>query len=186
MKSIYYVQTGTFKIPEEIDGFDSIVDLNYMGAAEFEQCIVREDGKYVTKNPLYLSLKRILKNRNDYAFSKIVKRKNTKGEPMYVFCKKEETVDTISGIRELIKKDYTCKRGIHLTSYFERTLEELENPNLTNFWWDIENDFFFFFGDEKKNMLTIAMDHLYQEWKDEFEGKKKVSFFKKLSKIFSK
>lgn len=186
MENLYLIQTGTFTYPNEIDGIDSIIDLTLMGAAEFEIETVYENGRYVSKNPLNLSLKRILKNRENYNFAKITRRKNTKGEQMYVYCKTNETEETIRQIRELIKKDYTCKRSIYLTQYFKRTPEELDNPFVKNFWWDIHNDFFIFFGEEKMKMLNSAMNNLYEKWKDEFKPKEKASFMKKLLNIFKK
>lgn len=183
MKDWYLIQTSTFTYPDKIDGIDSIIDLTLMGAAEFEIETVYENGKYVSKNPLNLSLKRILKNRENYNFAKIIRRKNSKWEPMYVYCKIDETDETIKQIRKLIKKDYKCKRSIHLTQYLKRTTEELDNPFVKNFWWDIHIDFFIFFGEEKMEMLNIAMDNLYEKWKDEFISKEKESFIKKLFNI---
>lgn len=70
MKNTYLLQAGTFlNINEdEIIGFDSIIDLKYMGACEFEGIYDSLTGQI--KNPLNLSLKRIVKNMDSY----IVKR----------------------------------------------------------------------------------------------------------------
>ena len=185
MERIYLIQTGTFKYSENIDGIDSILSFHYMGAAEFEQCLVKENGSYVSMNPMYISLMRILKNRTDYIFSEIENVENAKHESMFVFCKNEELADTMIGIRKLIQNDRSCKCGIKLSSYIQRTADELDNPCITNFWWDIQNDFFFFFGTDKIDMINKAFDHMNEKYKDELTPKTKKPIFERILRIFA-
>ena len=185
MKDIYVVQTGTFIYPKKIEGIDSIINLTLMGAAEFEIEVVKENNTYTTKNPLYLSLFRMLKNRELYEYSNITKRKNSKGEKMYIYCKKEETVDTIEKVQELIRDDQHCKRDIVLSKYLKKTPEQLDNQRCKNFWWDIENDFFLFFGEKHLQMLHTAMNNLTEEWADKLiEKEENLSFLQKIKNIF--
>jgi hypothetical protein len=46
---------------------------------------------------------------------------------------------------------------------------EKSNYFKTNFWWDIENDYFVFFGHDNKAKVRIAMDKMKEKWGDKDE-----------------
>ncbi len=159
----YLVQEGQFSREGEIEGMDSIIDWKYMGAAEFEFGALPE------------SLKRIAKDLDEYTVFQ-TRYFSANHERLYYFCKKEQLED----VREVIKalrKNSSCgilKRGIFFRLAFTKNVP-------WNFWWDVENDFFFFFGEEHAIEIRQAMTNLRERWKEElFPVEKKKSFLQKL------
>ena len=158
-----------------------------MGAVEFEYKSVYINGKSELKNPLFLSLKRIIKGRDNYQWIKMLKRKDAFGNQLYIFCKNEDIEEAKNGVREIIKGKAT-KRSCGLCGYMLMSKERAEERknNCRNFWWDIENDIFIVFGDDKVSLINEALDKNYEKWKDELFPVHKFSLFETLKSIFSK
>lgn len=199
MKRMWLVQTGRFKRDEEIDnakeviGFSHIVDLKYMGAAEFEMTFAWVNGKQELVNPLALSVKRFVKNRENYKYVKITKRKDAFGNQMYIYCKEEDETEAVAAARELAKGE-PCKRYAGLDTYLKSSKESLEDDlskpghlgRKMNFWWDIENDILIFFGEDKFEKIDGVLDILHEKWKEELFPPVKVSVIDRIKMIFSR
>lgn len=150
----YLIQRGEFKngsklydSPKQINGIDDIIKFDYMGAAEYEF------------GELPRSLKRIVsfyRKGNLLTKSILIKEKE-----FSLFYNKEteyDVNDIIEVINHLANNEYTtkCKYSVkmmsHLSSYFEgrstmqlkrgckKKMEEVNNYNYCNFWWDVEHD----------------------------------------------
>lgn len=187
-KRYYLIQTGLFRNDLDIDlitGFDSLVSIHYMGAAEFEF------------GSLPKSLKNIAKNSNDYEFYKIkgTVLKNVNNESMYLYCNKSlNKEDYIKFIKKDAKGKCQTKRYDKLNSYLKNNFNELDiknydNMSFCNFWWDIENHVFFFYGESKIPKIIKAIDCLKEKWKDELfppTSNIKLGFFDKIKKLLKK
>lgn len=167
MREPWLVQAGKFKNIEVPKTIDDVVELKYMGAAEFEMELVYENGKNELKNPLFLSIKRMAKYQNDYEFVEIPNKKDAAGNQMYIYCKKEDIEVCKSYAIEMLKKE-SCKRATLLPRYYNLTKDDIEYGNYINFWWDIKNDFFIFFGDEKVEVLKNMFAQYDERFHDEF------------------
>lgn len=189
MDRMWLVQKGRFiENPENRNSFDDFISCDYMGACEFECVGVYENGKYVTKNPLCLSLKRIIKNRSNYQWIKMLKRKDALNNQLYIFCKNEDTEQAKEFVRGLLKGNAT-KRSTGLYNYYTSSVESLQEDSnsrhFVNFWWDIENDIFIVFGEDKVDILNEAMDRNYEKWKDELFPTTKKSIIDKFKALFN-
>ena len=189
MKDMWLVQSGHFiNNDKEKKSFDDYIWLDYMGAAEFEIENVYINGKYESKNPLCLSLKRIIKDRENYQWVKMLKRKDGLGNQMYIYCKSEDIEEAKVAVRGLINGKET-KRPCGLWGYIRLSGEKIEEKGdrIKNFWWDIKNDIFIVFGEDKVELINEALDKNYEKWKDElFPTPKKISFIDKIKAIFCK
>ncbi|WP_286077837.1 hypothetical protein [Thomasclavelia cocleata] len=178
MKNTYLLQAGTFlNINEdEIIGFDSIIDLKYMGACEFEGIYDSLTGQI--KNPLNLSLKRIVKNMDSYIVKK-GRQKTKNGDNVLVFAKSEDVDEVKKRVTKFANNKLDLKRFVSIKLF-------MENPDshFSNFFWDIENDFFIFFGEANAKKLEIALNKMKEKWHDELFPPKKKSFFAKLKNVF--
>lgn len=165
-KETYLLQEGNFRDESEIkkiDGIDSILEFRYMGAAEFEF------------GSLPSSLKRIAKDLDAYKVytTRYISRK---GEKLVIFCKEED----IEAVKAMLKKLRRGSQYLKIGVSFVRNFKE-EGMFLGDFWWDIDNDFFFFFGEQRIAKVETAMRNLRTRWHDElFPKPPKTSFFKKL------
>lgn len=197
MKNMWLVQKGKFKNENEIDntqeviGFSHIADLAYMGAAEFEAIWSNSQQKIV--NPLAVSLKRFVKNRENYQYNKVTKLKDALDNQMYVYCNNEDTQEAISAVRKLAKGE-PCKRYHGVDSYLRASKEDLikdmnESKYLRmkmDFWWDIENDILIFFGEDKMEKINGVLDILHEKWKDELFPPVKNNIITKIKMLFSR
>ena len=179
-RNIWLVQSGKFrkepKPEEEILGFSHIVDLDYMGAAEFE---FEFDSGTSSNNPLYNGMRRIVKNSDNYDFFEITKRKDALGRKLYLYCNKDESEELIPLVREFAKNDY-AKRGTGFCRYLKASAEALETDKyLKNFWWDIKNDFILVFGEEHKELIRNHVEVMRQQCPELFP-KPKTGLIQKL------
>lgn len=159
------VQSGKFKDDiEEITGRKSIVDLNYMGSAEFEW------------GALPQSTQRMLTNIDFYDIFTFPQYVNAQGEPLMIYAPKM-FIEHISGIVDELAtgKNYHLQERCTLPAYLkgERSYED--------FWWDIENDFYIFFGDQKRDLVLAAQKAMREKSINEVE----VGNWNKLSEYYS-
>ena len=172
----YLVQRGHWKKEinaTDIKGIDDVVSFDYMGAAEFEW------------GSLPQSLKRMLKHQEVYEFIKLPKRKDAATNQLYIYAPIENAADYKEMVRTLIKKPYTTKMWNGLHEYMHSSIEELEDRK-TNFWWDIENDFFIFFGEEHFVYIQKAMEGLAEKWREELFPPQPKSLWEKIKNCFKK
>jgi hypothetical protein len=110
-------------------GFDSIVNLDYMGASEYEWGAIPE------------SLARIRKNINDYTYLDIP----IKNLSVTVFCHNDNKSDVNKYLTELASGKMRTKNGNHFDWYVqnEKKSDFTYVRDRVNFWWDIENDLMF-------------------------------------------
>jgi len=143
MKS-YLIQEGKFSKMEksEINGINSLINFNYMGSAEFEF------------GALPKSLKRMMWKNSEYGFFKIKNLKNTKtNQCARVFCRVDLKDETIKEIERISQNKYGYKETCHFADRFKNVKSYGED---INFWWDIDNDFMFFFGEDSEKMIKTA------------------------------
>lgn len=180
MDRTYLVQAGNFLDikDEDITGFDSLIECKYMGASEFEMQF--DPISHELKNPLNLSLKRVVKNLDDYVLKR-GRQKDFNGDFVMVFAKKEDIDEALKRTTLLINNKIDCKSFINIKSYMQN---KNPNYNYANFWWDIKNDFFILFGDRNAKRLQIALNKNKEKWHDELFPPEKVSFLSKLKNLF--
>lgn len=163
-----YLQPGKLEkiSKEEITGMDSLVYWKDLYAAEFEM------------GALPNSLERIISKLDNYIFIER-KDKDVKQNSLIVFCEKSKAEDVNHEIDEIINgkirfKNLNC---MIVENHMKGTLSEL---NDLDFFWDIRNDYFFFFGIEYKEKIIIALNCLKNKWKKPETNF--VSLFKNLLK----
>jgi hypothetical protein len=159
---------------EDVNGFDSLMDfIDLMGAAEFEF------------GRLPASLKRMTKHKKEYDFIKMLKRKDSLGQQMYIYCNKENSEEYKKYVRKLIKDNYSTKLYNGLYDYMNSDITIIKNKK-TDFWWDVEHDFFIFFGDNKIEYIKLAFEKLDEKWHDELHPYIKPTFIERIKNIFKK
>lgn len=174
MKRLWLIQRGVFEDIEleKIEGIDSLISFEYMGSAEFEW------------GALPKSLRRIIEDGNGkYGFVEIPEIKNSNDEPAFTYCLLSEENDVKEAIQHLSKNDYGYKESAMMSSYINNG----ENYRYrSNFWWDIQNDFFVLFGEEKRDKLQIAINKMKLKWdvKDVVDGRKSLGM--KLAQMIKK
>lgn len=179
MKEVRLVQAVCFRDTpfEDATGFDKYFDCKYMGAAEYEMKSVCGE----LKNPLFLSLNDMTKERDNYDYFTIPAFKDLNNNELIVYCKKEDFEEIKENIKLLSKRKLDLKRSCGFERYLNASKEEFEKykKSMANFWWDIENNFFFFFGNEKKEII----DNCFEERAPKIE---KVSIWNKLKNLFKR
>ena len=192
MREMWLVQTGSFrKNIEKMESVDDIVELRYMGAAEFEGTFTYVNGKSELVNPLWLSLRRMIRDREEFEFVKMLKRKNALSEQMYIYCRSENVENTKAAVRKFLKGE-PCKISTGITRYLDATWEdlaedkELDRRHYRDFYWDIENDVFIFWGEENMEKIKTVLEYKYNEWKTDLFPEVKKSVFEKIMALLKK
>lgn len=120
----YLIQRGKFFDREYKKGIDSIVELDYMGAAEFEF------------GALPKSLGNMREKINYYIYFDISIGLNV----ISVFCHKDKKDEVRDYLNELADN----KMRLHERSDFDNYIHPSKYyQSKVNFWWDIENDLMF-------------------------------------------
>ncbi len=162
----YLVQSGVFKGEiKEITGRNSIVYLNYMGGFEFERGALPESTQRMITNIDFYDV---------FTFSQYV---NSKGEPLMVYAPKM-FIEHISKIVEELamgRNNYLKKRCT-LPEY----LAGKKTYPYADFWWDIENDFYIFFGEQKKDLVLAAQKSM----RERSIGEVEIGDWDKLSEYY--
>lgn len=167
MYRLWLIQRGTFKnvLKEEITGIDSLFKFHYMGSAEFEF------------GALPQSLRRIIEaNYGLYDFVEVESVKDKEGNTARVYCKMEEVNDAIEAVKHLSKNDNGYKEFAGMNKYIKEGIGD--SYYVGNFWWDVENDFFVIFGDDKQELLQAAISKMEEKWDVKPKPKKKGLFKK--------
>ena len=140
MKS-YLIQrctTRTFT-KKQFNSIDEMLDYDYMGNSEYEW------------GALPRSYKRIRFNFGKYKVFN-TGLKNCNGVPCFVLCQESKKDLVIENIKELAQGERRLKEGITFQHHIKKS-EYLWNKPRENFWWDIENDFMLWFGEDKNDVI---------------------------------
>lgn len=159
MQPISLVQIGHFN-NLDTDNFEELIWLAKMNNPAFEFEIVKDHGENVFKNPLMLSINRMLDTLYNYTIVKVDGVQDQLQRPLYIFCKRHEIVQTIEKIKALKLDDRSCICPIQFSAYFTKTPDELNSKEIIYFWWDIKNDFFWFCGNEKIQMIGKCLSKI--------------------------
>lgn len=165
MNAMYLVQRGNFNDIKNITnsgvfGRENMINLDYMGAAEFEYGAIPR------------SLSRMAKNQANGSF--IIKdtgMKSVKGKSLFIACDNEGTFEEA---KKEIQKYLDDRADIHSISkyclkeyiLFEYQMLEWYNKNSDSydrrfdFWFDIKNDFMFFLLNEKDERFKMFSERI--------------------------
>lgn len=153
-KRVHLVQSGNFKKnidslnDENINGIDDIIDFHYMGSAEFQW------------GSLPRSLRRMIINKDYYNIFVFDQYKDKNGNSLKVYAPSLYFDNVKRIVDRLAINGDGLQEYCSLHRNFQKDVDE-ENSyyrNNSNFWWDIENDFFIFF--EHTDKVLQAMDAL--------------------------
>lgn len=174
----YLLQRGKFQ-EKCLGTITKSVRLSYMGSSEFEW------------GALPKSLQRVMIFQPIYKMYELPEFKDKLGNSLFVFCKeKESEIEQIKEvIAELKRNSLRMKEYSDFDTYFKLTKEQIKKKEYnTDFWWDIENDFFMFFGNKNKEIfqqafiesMKVVFDNFDKEKGISFECKKKGNFYASL------
>ena len=156
-KDVKFVQSGHFKRDidsldkKQINGIDDIVSLDYMGSAEFEW------------GTLPRSLRRMTINKDFYKVFVFNQYKDENGNSLkvyapHVFFKNVQSIVDRLAVNGYGLQEY-CSLHRHIQSEDKDDKDRYFGyKDHSNFWWDIENDFFIFF--EHTDKVLEAMEAL--------------------------
>lgn len=157
MGNFYLIQRGSFKDLKKKDytaltGRNGLIDLDYMGYAEFEY------------GAIPASYTRIMHDRDQYIFRYLNDVKNADGKILVIFCNKNNADAIEQEMRTYLKEKYKCKA-------FTRLPDQLKEVSTMNdFWWSVENkdvysDWMCWFGMDKltpfKNMIDYDHENFW-------------------------
>lgn len=124
----YLVQRASFENRKDKKGIDSLLLFDYMGSSEFEW------------GALPKSLGRIRKNINEMTFLDIPIRDKV----VSVCCHNSQKTEIKQYLENMVEGKFNTKGFTAFDSYVKN---DGYFKDKFDFWWDIENDFFFW----KKN-----------------------------------
>ena len=156
-KRVRLVQSGHFKkdIDElnkkDINGLGDIVSLDYMGSAEFEW------------GALPRSLRRMTINKDFYKVFVFNQYKDENGNSLKVYAPQVFYKNVQNIVNRLAEHGYGLQEYCSLSDHIQKDKKEDDDTRFryidkSDFWWDIENDFFMFF--EHTDKVLMAMDSL--------------------------
>jgi hypothetical protein len=162
-RCVFHIQRGCFEDAVElkdVDGLDSIIHFDYMGAAEYEFRSLPSSLRKIVRLYRKRDLEKAVITVLDEEFVLLI----DKNSPYTL--EDIQTVLTSFAKEEWSKSSWRVKMGCHLGAYFKgRTLTELKkgckkktveirNYAYCNFWWDIDNNWFLF--PQKENYLQLV------------------------------
>lgn len=156
-KRVRLVQSGHFKKDidvlnkKDINGLDDIVSLDYMGSAEFEW------------GALPRSLRRMTINKDFYKVFVFNQYRDENGNPLKVYAPQVFYKNVQNIVNRLAEHGYGLQEYCSLSDHIQKDKKEDDDTRFryidkSDFWWDIENDFFMFF--EHTDKVLMAMDSL--------------------------
>lgn len=172
MRDMYLIQRGTIRpevvkeyldIPSEdrsarfnrpLTGREGVVSLDYMGAAEYEWgAIPATFTRIMYRYPYYRIHKSSISTKNDI--------------PLWIFCPNGKFSEVEAALLRFLND---TNHTIRLKEWIRFRDVYMANPGddmkyAENFWWDIENDFLFWFGgDDYANTIMEAISTDYNSW----------------------
>jgi hypothetical protein len=140
--NIYSYENGVH-IKQSFSDINKLLDFDYMGSSEFEW------------GALPRSYKRIRFNLKNYKiFDTGIK--NFNGVSCFVLCNELLKDATIKNINVLAEGNLRLKEYITFQYHIKKSEYSWDDPS-ENFWWDIENDFMFWFGGEDINNAILEV-----------------------------
>lgn len=145
---------NTNKLDIPLTGHDGLIDLDYMGSAEFEFGAVAYS--------MYRIMESFMERK---LFDSGIKTRN--GLTLWIFCKESDYEAVRAEIAAFIEKPYQLKEWIHLDTKIREA-----KPNkyeMDNFWWNIykrdETDWMAFIGaNDRMRAFFRTISHDYNEW----------------------
>ncbi len=132
------------KLDTNKDGIRHVIDLSYMGQFEYE-------GNTVVVSRMYIEM-----NKADYLFYP-VNQFDSLGKQMFYYFNSKLLIDKDSDyLEKRAKRD--IERNYSLWEYMKYS----DREGITNFWWDLNCDYFIFFGEEKKEIVSYFIDKCYE------------------------
>lgn len=162
MAKFWLIQRGKFNTLKEYGNLtgeegEGLIDLDYMGYAEFEW------------NAIPCAFRRIMQNREDYIFHYCNDIKDHKGKIMVIFCNKNHAATIEAEMKRYIEKGYPLKS-------FSSIRDCIEGDSRTDAFWCIDKseigDWIAWFGMNKVTPVKRTIDRCYTEWwlpKPEYE-----------------
>ena len=172
----WLVQRGTFNSnltdATQFFGHDGLIDLDYMGSAEFEWGAIPK------------AFRRIMGQRDQYALY-ITDFETIGGVPFCVFCRKDRYDKVLDAIKKYLDGGYGLKEYSNMREHFKVSGRVSLTANKytlrTNFWWcidkadigpDVDEDFDNLVGDwiaftgatDRQKAFLRAIDSDYNNW----------------------
>jgi hypothetical protein len=129
----YLIQRARFE-KREAKGIDALLRFDYMGSSEFEWGALPE------------ALKRTRENKKEYIQFEFT-LENFKDKPIMILCKEFDKEELPKILEQLAKAELRLKEYCDLDDY----LKGNKDYRTSDFWWDIENDYFFWRSNEEFN-----------------------------------
>lgn len=170
----YLIQRGKFnndklKTAFTLTGRNGLIELDYMGAAEFEWGAIPK------------AFARIMRQYDKYSLH-VTDITTRTGMPFCLYCRDDRYGIILSAIKEYIANPYQLKEWSNLTEHFKEHVGRWDKHALqTNFWWCIDKadldadendryanlvgDWIAFNGPGiRQEAFTRVMDVNYNEW----------------------
>ena len=167
----YLIQRGEFREDGVgLTGRNGVIDLAYMGSAEFEFGAIPR------------SFRRIIYNFNNYRYVPTgIKTKDN--EELILFADKEISNEILEGIKSFIYNPYHLKEYSELEKIPNSSKDDNEFYKLyTNFWWCIEfnKDWMAFFSTYRMLFEKGINNDYYNWWLKKSEQQREEEYVKSL------
>lgn len=152
------IQRGSFRDLEKeyntLTGNDGLIDLDYMGYAEFEWDAIPN------------AYKRIMGEYDKYDYHQCDDIKDYKRNPLILFCKSEFLDAIKKELKKYIEKPYPLKSYSTIRYHINGSEDEYNLKK--NFFWCIDmtntGNWMGWFGTEKTPIFKNAIESDYHEW----------------------
>ena len=127
----YLIQRGKFnddrlKTASAIVGYNGLIELDYMGAAEFEWGAIPK------------AIRRIMGQYDKYSLH-VTDLTTRTGMPFCLYCRDDRYEIILATIKDDINKPYQTKEWSNLSEHFQERVSKNDKYALrTNFWWCID------------------------------------------------
>jgi hypothetical protein len=146
MNNPYLIQRAKFDNNPSRSGIDKLLSFDYMGSAEFEF------------GALGKSLARIRKDIGEYNVFKYTFTK-TPDKTVSVLCRKDQNEFIPEILEKLAENKFRLKEYCDLIDFLNPTDETKKYRSNNDFWWDIDNDWFFWKQDDNfDTLLSFCFD----------------------------
>ena len=167
----YLIQSGRFnKDGINLTGRNGVVDLDYMGYAEFEF------------GAIHRAYRRIMYNFANYIYTPtgIYTKEN---DELILFSNQESSNVILEALTSFIYNPYQLKEYSELEKIPNSSINDTECEKLwTNFWWDIEpNEDWMAFLNSNRELFEKGINNDYHNWwLEKTEDARKQEYIKSL------
>lgn len=153
----WLIQRGTFNELKEYgnitgDRDQGLIDLDYMGYAEFEY------------NAIPYAFRRIMQNKEDYIFHYCNDIRDANGKILVLYCNRNNADAIVTEIKKYLSKRYQLKSFCLLPE----CIKEKEYADRKQAFWCIDNsdigNWIGWFGMDKVTPFRKTIDKVYTEW----------------------